>query len=387
MKIAFYSNMILEYGGGYEKYLVETASNLTRFNSDFKIDIITMDDRFAQKINFFHSLYYHKKHSASTSHKEPLDVIKKRLDTINYYKIGKFKDLKNKLKEYDLIYSKNEVMALFILKLLIGYENLPPVIVCCGSSVYHHHAKFWQSKFHNFMYTGFIYQYLASGVKLFQAKNAFDEKKLTAMFPNKKILKIYNAFNVDAFKALSKKYEYNFTPDRAKFNILWAGRLTESKGVDDLIEIINSLNRTEYGKKIAWNIAGDGEDRPKILNIAKNWNNINYLGYIKNKYMAGIYAKNSLFISTNHWDGCPNTVLEAQAIDMPVIAYDIPGGNDIIKNGLTGALVKSVDEYVAKIKNIIDGKERFANISDNIKINFNAGIITNQLYLMFKNIY
>ena len=106
MKIAFYMTTILEFGGGFEKYLIETARNLSKFD-DVQIDIITINDKFTLRLNVLLSLYFFKKFDKSVHYKESLDVIKQRLDKANYYKIDNLKKLQRKLNEYDVVYSKN----------------------------------------------------------------------------------------------------------------------------------------------------------------------------------------------------------------------------------------------------------------------------------------
>ena len=122
MKIAFYATTILELGGGLEKYLIETASNLSEF-SNLRVDIITMDDECTKKIEACLSFYYFRK-SNTAIYKEKKENILKRIGKAHYYKCKDFKELREKLCEYDVIYSKNELLEAFILKFLIRYRNL-----------------------------------------------------------------------------------------------------------------------------------------------------------------------------------------------------------------------------------------------------------------------
>jgi len=383
MKIAFYMTTILEHGGGIENYLIEVARNLSASNN-IEIDIITMDNKFTLKIISMLSLFYCRKIDKNLVFKESLEKIKQRLGKARYYKCNSFKELEIKLNEYEVIYSKGELLEAFVFKFIIRYRRLPPIIFCCGTPIYYQITKSIQSKLHNIFYNSFVYKFLASGVKIFHVKNSIDEVKLIKLFPTKKIYKIYNPHDVDRYIQTAEKHEFNFNWDRDKYNVFWAGRLVEQKGVDELIKIIDEINRMEYKDKIVWNVAGDGIEKLKILALCNRWDNVNYFGHVANNYMPSIYKNNNLFISTSKWEGCPNNIQEAQAMNLPVISYDISGCNDIIRNNENGILVEDINSFVAEIKNFVNRKYLFQNISKKYEELFKPEIIYKNLVSMFK---
>lgn len=386
IKIAFFSSMILEYGGGFEKYLIETAINMTKIYPDTDVTIITLDKNFAKKILFFQTIYFLRGTNESDLARENTNVIKDKLGKSRYIQCKSFLELRNELSNYQLVYSKNEILEAFILKYLVGYKNLPPLIFCCGTTIYYPKPDSFQSKLHNLIYNGPIYKHLTSSVKAFHAKNSSDEKKLKSLFPDKQVIKIYNPFNINEFRKKSKTNRFNFNCNKMKKNILWIGRLTEQKGIDDLVEIIDSFNKTSYKDGLIWNIAGEGDQKNKILKLEERWSNVNYFGHIENDYIASLIEKNDLYISTSKWEGLPNNILEAQALDLPVVAYNIPGVNEVVENFVTGLLAKNVDDFKEQIKLIIDNKYHFRNISTKIESKFNPQKIYYSLYTIFHNL-
>lgn len=384
MRVAFFMTTILEYGGGAEKYLKEQAKILSD-SDDIHVDVVTMDNNFTFKINNLLRFYYFKKVDRSVHFKEPLEQIKKDLGEANYYKIGTLRELSRKLNEYDVICSKNEVLEAFIFKFLIGYKNLPPIIFGCHTTIHYSLAKTFHSKLHNLLYNSFVYKYLASGVRVFHAINSDDATRLKKLFLSRTIVKIYHPFNFDEFVQSAEKYKYNFEWDKTKFNIIWAGRLTEQKGVDDLVEIVNSINELEYGGKIVWNICGDGSEKEKILQLKNKWDNVNYFGHVENIYMANIYKNNNLFIMTSKWEGFPYNLLESQAVGLPAVSYDISGCSDMIDNGKNGFLVKSVKLFKDRILFFVKGSKLKLDIAKNIKNKFDKNLIYQELIKMFKD--
>lgn len=73
MKVAFYSTYILEYGGGFEKYLIETAAYLTN-ELGVTADIITMDDAFMSRRTDMYSAFYMKKMDKKANYKEDIEI-------------------------------------------------------------------------------------------------------------------------------------------------------------------------------------------------------------------------------------------------------------------------------------------------------------------------
>jgi len=77
--------------------------------------------------------------------------------------------------------------------------------------------------------------------------------------------------------------------------------------------------------------------------------------------------------------------LEAQAVGLPVIAFDIPGPNDIVDNNKTGFLVNSEEEFVKKILFLIENRHylKTQDVKMNIFNKFNPKTIYHQLSSMF----
>jgi glycosyltransferase involved in cell wall biosynthesis len=382
LKIAFYMTTVLEHSGGMEKYLIETAAWLSKYPG-IKADVVTMDNITTERIvNLLH-FYYFKKFTKASIYQVQLDAIKKQLGNAAYYKCRSFSELSRKLLEYDIIYSKNELLEGYVFKFLVGYQNVPSVIFGCHTPIHYPAPRSLQAKLHNFLYNGSIYKYLSSGVKLFHVINSADEPLVKNLFFGIPVRKIYNPFNFKNFQNNSVHYLMPEKPDKKTLNIAWVGRLTEQKGIDNLIRIIDNINGSDQSLLVNWYIVGDGEDKPKILNLSQKWTNVHYLGRMDNHYLASLYLSTGLFISTSKWEGFPYSVLEAQSMGLPVIAFNINGCNDIIIDGVTGILVNTVDQFTSALKNYIAGKYKFSDIEKYIQKKFDAAVLYKQLVDMF----
>jgi glycosyltransferase involved in cell wall biosynthesis len=164
--------------------------------------------------------------------------------------------------------------------------------------------------------------------------------------------------------------------------------LTEQKGVMSLIRIIDAINGTDSKEKIVFNIIGSGQLEEEIVKLKRKWDNVNWFGYVEYCFLPSIYNKNDIFISTSKWESLPFNILEAQAVGLPVIAFNIPGPQDIINNKKSGFLVETEREFCERIRCMITGTYGFDRneIKDAINRIFNPESIYLKLFKMIQNV-
>ena len=64
---------------------------------------------------------------------------------------------------------------------------------------------------------------------------------------------------------------------------------------------------------------------------------ITFLGRVSD--VAEYLGASDVFLSTASQEGLPRNVMEAMAVGLPVVAYDIRGCNDLVVDGVTAFLV------------------------------------------------
>lgn len=388
IKIALFILEPLTQGGGAEKYFINLANNLS--TRGVTIDIITMDDKFFRKFarllyifaygNFFGKIDFIK------GVRETRGDVQKKMGTSRWIETS-FKNLRKTLSGYSIVYSQNELVDLFLLK-IIGYRKLPPIIVGVHTPIFYPYTKSFISKLHNFLYRGFVYRWLLRGVKLVHLSNRSAKELTDRIFTIKNQL-IYYPFSAGEMIEQSKIVVSDIIFDPEKINIIFVARLTEQKGISELAAVINELkDAPDIKNQVVLNIFGSGDPYSEniVRDLEKKYVFVKYFGHIENKYIPNILSRQNLFITTAKWETLPFNVLEAQAMGLPVIAFDIPGSSDIIINGQTGFLVKNEQEFVKKIIYFIEKKDFFnrEEIIKNIKNKFEPNKIYSELLMMFK---
>lgn len=180
-------------------------------------------------------------------------------------------------------------------------------------------------------------------------------------------------------------------PKKEIKNLIYVGRLTYGKGIQDLLVAFSQLRN----KKLNLTIVGDGPFRKNLemlskkLNIAKR---VKFVGNKDKKEVMKFYSNSDIFINPSYSEGLPNTVIEAGATGLAVIATDVGGTEEIIINKKTGLLIKEKDpkEIKKAIEFMLNNpQERISyqkNIQEQIKKNFDWKEVVSNWENLLKNI-
>jgi glycosyltransferase involved in cell wall biosynthesis len=351
-KIGFFAFGILEQAGGLEKYYIDMAEHLAKTGND--VHIYTLDDRHTKSLLFLLSIFYMRRFDPKIAYRDSSKNIKKQIIHSQYSKISSFAGLRSVLSKMDVIYVKNEIIELAVLRVLVGYKNLPRTIIGCHTPLHYPIARSAQSKLHNLLYGGRVYRWLSGNVKDFHVLNGSDASVIKNIIRQPRIYKIQNPFSLSTYMHNRESFKIMLKADPNTKRILWVGRLSLQKGIDDLCELISRCNDSS-STKVTWTIVGDGSEREKIINLANQYDNVHWLGHVENKVLPYIYSQHNALVVTSHWEGYPYTILEANAAGIPVIAYDIPGCNDIITSPEIGYLVNNIQSFTDAITKYLDG--------------------------------
>jgi L-malate glycosyltransferase len=134
----------------------------------------------------------------------------------------------------------------------------------------------------------------------------------------------------------------------------------ESKGHADLIRAAAGIIQEFPNTKFV--LIGDGAERPKLEDMAVRMglgDTILFLGARKD--VPSLLASSDLFVLPSWAEGLPNSVLEAMASGLPIVATRVGGIPELIDNEVTGLLVppKNQEALGAAIMRLL-GDEAFA---------------------------
>ena len=370
MRIVLFDLNRLSFEGGAEKYLNEVGIELSKKKHEV---IYVGDFRFILYLYIFLGLLLlvnsprklvslcrelHKSPSIKPGTEKYFTVYRLSLRFL-LPSVFSRSNIKNILQNADAVLVKNEIAELCCLRLM--GVNTPKVFTMVFSSLYYPQANSFRTKLHNRIYCGKFYQRQIKKFPRIIVSNKNDEIYFKKLLGRRSNSVHYLPYGLDESYFLNS----NEVKTTRGFNILFVGRLEEQKGIDYLKRIIEKVNSRKDDNTINFTLAGDGPLKPTIETIAKKYSNVSYLGQVNKDDLRSTYLKSDLVIIPSKWETFSYVCLEAQACGVPVVAFDIPGPQDILRYG-TGKLIP-----LGNINQFSNAIEHFINL----KIKSNTGYL------------
>ncbi len=177
-------------------------------------------------------------------------------------------------------------------------------------------------------------------------KREIEEKHLSTKEP----IIIYNGVDLSRFVPGTKS--------RVPL-VLYLGRLKKYKSIEVFIKAAALVKRTHPTVKFV--IAGDGEEMTHLKLAAKRTDvEIAFLGKITEVQKVSLYQKAWVLVNPSSMEGWGITSIEANACGTPVLASNVPGLRDSVKDGHSGFLLEYGDEkaFARKISELIGDKKQ-----------------------------
>jgi glycosyltransferase involved in cell wall biosynthesis len=208
-----------------------------------------------------------------------------------------------------------------------------------------------------------------------------------------KIHLIYNGIDINTIERDSK--EQLSEKDKALFEnrtpvIGCVGRLAEQKGYPYILGAMTKII-SRYPDCLL-QIVGEGELRDELSCLVEDLNlaeHVVFLG-LRNDVPA-LMLHWDVFVLPSLWEGFPTVVMEAMICEVPVIATDIPGTNELVFDEETGLLVliKDPDSIFDAIVKIVDDPPLRHNLTIKAKNHaekFSMENIAKNYYQLYKEI-
>ena len=156
---------------------------------------------------------------------------------------------------------------------------------------------------------------------------------------------INNGVNIEKFRPRPKEECLEHFPDLAEKDniILFSGRLIALKGLNTLIEAFaRHCGRTDCTLVLA----GPGKVEPwkrMLDNLGVPSSRYHFLGPVPYPKMPFLYPLARTFVLPSFSESFPMTILEAMACGTPIIASEVGGIPEMVRNGLEGELFRPGD--------------------------------------------
>jgi glycosyltransferase involved in cell wall biosynthesis len=116
-------------------------------------------------------------------------------------------------------------------------------------------------------------------------------------------------------------------------------------------------------------ILGDGEQRTDLEKLSLNLglcNYVHFLGLVEREYVYSMMLSSNMIVLASKEEGNPRVIIEAMASGLPIVATNVPGIKEMIKQGQTGLLITNQDSvHLANgIEFVIRNRQEAENIAE-----------------------
>ena len=319
------------------------------------------------KPNILHIINSSGLGGAETIIRDLIRVNKDQVFCLKKDKVERFSEVSNKIYfgTKSKFYKFNPLVLLRLVKIIkqkniqilhvhlansLFYAILAKFIYTKLKIIYHEHGEIFYNK-----YLNIFLRITQKKVDIFIAVSEATKKALMekANIPQKKIVVLYNFVDLDRFNR--KNIKINVEKEKAKlgikkdeFVIGFVGRLAKVKGCEYLIKALPYL---DFKYKVI--IAGDGSEREYLESLAENLNvkdRVIFLGYVSKPEL--IYPLFNVLVVPSLSESFGLSVIEAQAMGIPVIASDINGLREIIssKNLFIKGKIRNISKLIKEEK-------------------------------------
>lgn len=207
-----------------------------------------------------------------------------------------------------------------------------------------------------------------------------------------KLIYIGNGIPFEEFEDyLSKEKKYN----PGKKRIACIARLEDVKNHKMLFLAIEYLVKDINYKNFELNLYGEGNEENKLRKMAENLNinkYINFVGSLDRKEIIKEIFESDLSVLTSYKEGKPRALMESSALGVPVVATDVIGTREVVKDGVTGYLVPLNDykSFANKMYELLTNEKRWEEFSKNAKEiakkEFDENNVVNQLKIIYNSV-
>ena len=270
----------------------------------------------------------------------------------------------NPLRDIQLIFQLNKIFQFEKFDFIFFYTIKPVIYGCIAARISKiHHISVITGLGYTFMHAGFInritvalYKFALKKVKEVWFLNAddrfvFSQKGIT----KKKKTYLLNGEGVDtqAFFPHEKKKEY--------FSFIFIARVLWDKGIGEYVAATRKLK--EKHPKIRFQILGPlGAENPAAVKPEdmEQWVNEGVIDYLGETTKVASYIANSdCVVLPSYREGLSRILLEAAAMERPIIASNVTGCKEIVEDGVSGYLCLPKDS-----ESLMDCMEKMYLLSD-----------------------
>jgi glycosyltransferase involved in cell wall biosynthesis len=377
VKILIFAGSFYPFFGGYENFIYNLSTNLIK--KGFSVDLLTTNTERCVMMENLDGIRIYRLDCWNALNRT-FPIPKPNLKSFKmFYSLLR--------KDYDVVNTHTRFfITSFIGAIFAIVKRIPLVHVEHGST----HSVL-KNKFVSII--NILYDHLVGGLIVNIAYKNVGISNSSCNFLKhigaKEPILISDGIDLDFFKKVDTGIREKL--DLTNYAIItFIGRLIYAKGAQDLIAIFPKIKKKNPNTKVI--IVGDGPYKNELQKmIDKEYkNDILFLGTKTPREIVGILNITDIFINLSYSEGFGITILEAGAVGVPIIATEVGGVPELIKDYETGIIINPGDRehLYSAIVELIDNSDLRKKLSGNIRLhvknNYNWDVIIMRYIQLFR---
>ena len=186
-------------------------------------------------------------------------------------------------------------------------------------------------------------------------------------------LGLNNVVCVPNFKPVDYNPKNNIRKEEGISRFVFLSRVHPDKGVKEIVDACEKLNKSGYGKKYYVDFYGafDTDYWQEFSTLIAPFENVHYKGYLNLMNESGYDSLSSydVMLFPTYWDGegFPGIAIDAYMSGLPIIASDWSMNTEVVEDGKTVFIIPTHNSaaLASKMRGFIDGDYNLAQLREN----------------------
>ena len=187
------------------------------------------------------------------------------------------------------------------------------------------------------------------GADKVRSLNEYMTEKLNKHGISQNVIEIYNRVNLDLFNKIKEDYKI----EGETIKLVSVGRFVKEKNYENLIIYLKNS-----GIKFQLTLIGGGGLKDSYINTIKRLDiekDVILIDWIDQKDFIKMVINSDIYIQSSISEGMPRTIIEAMALQLPIISTRVGSIEGVIENEVNGLLVLPNElEIIGAIKKLSD---------------------------------
>ena len=183
-------------------------------------------------------------------------------------------------------------------------------------------------------------------------------------FKSEKIFVIQNAIMADQINGVERE-------PRPEIRIVTVSRFVRQKDFRTALYSFNELIKRNKDKALTYYLLGYGPGEKKIRALSEDLKITDRVKmFISPSNIPDILTECDIYLSTSLFEGLSNSIMEAMAAGLPIVATDVGDNRYLVNEGFNGFLIpcKDVNKIVDKLETLSESEDMRHDFGDKSRI-------------------